>query len=367
MARANEVTTEEIEKVTLEITSKKAFSGPGIKRLARGIPVDDSTLLRPLYTRLQSREAKWLTRLILKNNSPVIVPKSLVYRCYHYLLPDLVKVQSEFTAALELLRTGRLRDMSSMPSETERALGKEDLMKYLLPKIGVKVGRPPFFKARSIKHCFDIAQNRRMSVEKKYDGEYCQVHIDLTQERRQWIKIFSKSGKDSTEDRVNVHSAIVNCLRLGHVDCKITKKCILEGELLVYSDKEQKVLDFHKIKKHVTRSGRFLRCENDSQANPWEHLMLVLFDIMLLDDTPILHLKNGERRKHLEKIVQVIPGQAELVTRKTICFSLPGAANELRNMFANCITSNGEGLVMKPTDEPYFNFTDSYTLYRSCL
>lgn len=34
--------------------------------------------------------------------------------------------------------------------------------------------------------------------------EYCQIHINLTK-GKDWIKIFSKSGRDSTHDRVGIH------------------------------------------------------------------------------------------------------------------------------------------------------------------
>lgn len=42
--------------------------------------------------------------------------------------------------------------------------------------------------------------SKRMSIERKYDGKYCQVHIDLAR-RTQRTQNFSKSGKDSTSDR----------------------------------------------------------------------------------------------------------------------------------------------------------------------
>jgi len=47
-------------------------------------------------------------------------------------------------------------------------------------QVGIKVARPAHEKARSIEHCCQLAGPRRMSVERKYDGEYCQIHIDLT-------------------------------------------------------------------------------------------------------------------------------------------------------------------------------------------
>jgi DNA ligase-4 len=103
-----------------------------------------------------------------------------------------------------------------------------------------------------------------MSLERKYDGEYCQIHIDLTR-RPDCIQIFSKSGKDSTADKRGIHKTVVDCLRIGQNDCKFSDRCILEGELLVWSDTESEILGFHKLRKHISRSGSFLGTESDSQ------------------------------------------------------------------------------------------------------
>jgi DNA ligase 4 len=110
-------------------------------------------------------------------------------------------------------------------------------------------------KARSITHCCQIAGSRRMSVERKYDGEYYQIYIDLSKDNDP-IRIFSKSGRDSTDDRIGLHGALRDSLRLGLTDCKIKKQCILEGELLVWDSHRMQIEPFHKIRKHVRRSCR---------------------------------------------------------------------------------------------------------------
>lgn len=53
-----------------------------------------------------------------------------------------------------------------------------------------------------MKHCLQMCKGL-MSVEAKVDGEYCQIHVDVSKGRR-GIQIFSKSGKDSTEDRAGL-------------------------------------------------------------------------------------------------------------------------------------------------------------------
>jgi len=53
-----------------------------------------------------------------------------------------------------------------------------------------------------------------MNVERKYDGEYCQIHIGLSKDRDS-IKLFFKSGKDSTKDSMGLHDVLRDSLRFG--------------------------------------------------------------------------------------------------------------------------------------------------------
>jgi DNA ligase 4 len=78
---------------------------------------------------------------------------------------------------------------------------------------------------------FDACPSRHGS-RISYDGEYCQIHIDLSRASDS-IKIFSKSGKDSTIDRIGLHRALRDSLGLDTADCRIKRLCILEGELLI--------------------------------------------------------------------------------------------------------------------------------------
>jgi DNA ligase 4 len=115
----------------------------------------------------------------------------------------MIRVHDNFSMSLSLLKGIKADCLAG------RLTPKEDLMNLVKPKLGVKVGRQPWFKARSIKHCMDMGRER-MSCEKKVDGEYCQIHIDVSKgTSRQRIQIFSKSGKDSTEDRVNLHGLVL--------------------------------------------------------------------------------------------------------------------------------------------------------------
>ncbi|KAF5855901.1 hypothetical protein ETB97_008265 [Aspergillus alliaceus] len=226
-------------------------------------------------------------------------------------------------------------------------------MQHLSPVVGVKIGRPDYYKARSIKHCCQMIGRRRMSMERKYDGEYCQIHIDLSKHSSS-IRIFSKSGKDSTADRSGVHQVIRDSLRIGKPGCKFSRRCILEGELLVWSDRHGKIMDFHKLRKFITRSGTFIGTEGDSPPQLYEHLMIVFFDLLLLDDDVCLRKPHRERRLLLKDVIQVIAGRADISEQRVLDFCRPGSQSQLESIFAKGVAERWEGFVLKGCEEPYF-------------
>ena len=334
---SRQVTVEEIDCVLAGIAKGVRFSAPKVRGAnVQRLDIDDG--LQLIYRRLQSREAKWFTRMILQDYTPLDIPEAVVYRCIDHQLPMIIKLHDNFEDAIKLL---------------ENVSASADTDVVLRPKIGVKVGRPSYRPARGIKHAVQCIKGRKMSIELKYDGEYCQVHVDLRRPLNQF-QLFSKSGKDSTVDRSGLHKTLTDCLRIGAEECMISTKCILEGEMVVWSDREKKILDFCKIRKHVSRTGSFLGTSLDSQPHPWEHLMILFFDVLLLDDHSLFPLPHAARRKLLEQLITPIQGRADLVMQHELDFSTPRAPMDLQEHFAQAIANRWEGLVVKPSDEPYF-------------
>ncbi|PGH00774.1 hypothetical protein AJ79_08112 [Helicocarpus griseus UAMH5409] len=345
------VTVEEIDAILNQIASKCRFSGPDVRQRRTAVSVDEA--LGPIFRRLTSREAKWFTRLILKELSPITLPSSLVLRNFHFLLPDLLWLQDSLKVAIDILDRDSIKRLPSRPDPQYAKLLASLVSPHIPLTVGVKVGRPMFHKARGVKHCCRIAGKRTMSVERKYDGEYCQIHIDLDR-RPNCIQIFSKSGKDSTSDRRGIHSVLRDCLKIGKRECKISKRCILEGELLVWSDVECKLLPFHKLRKHVVRSGSYIGTENDSPPHSFEHLYVMFFDILLIDDDACLSKSYRERRALLQEVVHPVTGRAGFAEQEYINFSLSNGQDILKESFALAISQRWEGLVLKGAEEPYF-------------
>lgn len=105
----------------------------------------------------------------------------------------ILQIQDDFEVALESMR--KLRN--AYP------LATYNVLKEVKPLLGTKIGRQHWLKGRSIKNCIDMSPSR-VSCETKMDGEYCQIHVDLSKGRN-CIQIFSKSAKDSTQDRISLH------------------------------------------------------------------------------------------------------------------------------------------------------------------
>ncbi|KAH6883508.1 hypothetical protein B0T10DRAFT_580496 [Thelonectria olida] len=356
-----EVTLEEIDDVLDQVAALSSFSSASLRERVttkHGRLSCAHDLLRKVFRVLQSSEAKWMIRMISKNYSPARVPETLVMSRFHFLLPDLLRFQNSIPAAVGILGSPTIRHMPIQPAAHTCDEMKDVASKELKPQIGIMTARATYAKARSIRHCCQLAGSRRMSVERKYDGEYCQIHIDLNKSGA-GINIFSKSGRDSTSDRIGIHRALRDSLELDTAGCKIKKRCILEGELLVWNDDKERIEPFHKIRRHVKRSGRFLGAARDPPAESSEHLMIMFYDILLFDDIVCGLETHDERRPLLQSLVRRVPGQTNIGSREVIEFSSPDAAERLRETFARAITQRWEGVVLKGCDDPYFSFNGS--------
>lgn len=353
---ARQVTLDEIDTALSQIAANSPFSSPKLRRHADNRTPDQ--LLGPILRRLSSHEAKWLVRMILKCYAPVQIPEQFTMLQFHFLLLSILAIQDSFGAAIHFLGQPSILGLPPNPERHLAGALRKTVTKDLLPQLGTMIRRPRYDKARSIKHCCDTANKRLMSVERKYDGEYCQIHIDPSR-GRDCVQIFSKSGKDSTNDRVRLHGAIMESLSLYRDGCKIKQKCILEGELLVYNTTTETIEPFHKIRRHVMHGRRFLGIQADSQAASDEQLMIMFFDVLLLDDKVLANKEHDIRRQHLKGLVRKIAGLAEICEQDLINFGSRRAPEQLREAFARSITLGWEGFVLKGCNDPYFSLHSS--------
>ena len=350
------VTLEEIDDLLITLAGHSIFSDPSILQLPQCSSEARDVLLGNILKRLTPSEAKWLIRLVLKDLSPLKLDEPFILRSFHFLLPDLLRFQATFSSAVALLR-GPLREYPERPDPRSERLLRKQAAPLIKPDVGVKVGRPEFMKARSIDHCLKMLGKKQWVLERKYDGEYCEVHIDLSvsTDPAKCIKIFSKSGKDSTLDRKGIHQTLLRCLKLGRAESKIKRRAVILGELFVWSDQEKEPMPFDKIRKFVTRSGVRIGTDADSQRQPDEHLAIAFFDLLLLDEEIVMTKPIEERRQWLRETYTKIEGRALGAQWKVVDFADEGRSKRvLLQQFAASNAGRCEGLVLKPCGLPYF-------------
>lgn len=193
------LTLEVIDKVLEGVASTYRFSCPAVRSLSTGAQAArNEEALREIYRQVTPREAKWLTRMILKDYSPIVLDEHVVYQSCHSLLPCVMKIHDNFAVAMGLLQSHERNS-----GVIEEPLSRELITTQIKPILGVKVGRQTFLKGRSARDCVDMGYGL-MSCEKKMDGEYCQIHVNV-ENGMAHIQIFSKSKRDSTADRIGVH------------------------------------------------------------------------------------------------------------------------------------------------------------------
>lgn len=137
----------------------------------------------------------------------------------------------------------------------------------------------------------------------------------------------------------------------------------------MYDEHAKEVLPFHKIRKHVTRSGSFLGTELDSQAHSYERLILVFYDCLLVDDEVTMAKPYSYRRRQLHKLlhdeVTTKIDQPPLLNRSNwarVDFSKHGMSKctkLLEQKLSEAIAGRCEGLILKPCDSPYFSLDNS--------
>lgn len=356
------VNLEEVDSFFNQMAALCQFSDSSFLQAPPSTPDEIDATLSNLVHRMEPLEAKWLMRLILKDLSPLHLDENLVLRAFHFLLPNLLCFQRNFFTAVSLLMD-EFREYPECPDPASAKVFQRSVGQKLRPVVGTKVGRPEFCKARGIDHCLSMVGARTWVAERKYDGEYCEIHVDLRRydptRPSECLKIFSKSGKDLTVDRKDLHPAILSSLRIGHSDCRVKTQAILLGEMVVYSDTSQAVMPFEHIRRHVRRSGRFIGNAMDSPPSANEHLAIVFFDLLLVDEQVTMRESVEQRRKCLRQVCVDVPGRAMRAEWKLIDFTSPTKAKKsLIEQFAMSIARRHEGLVLKACGVPYMSFSD---------
>lgn len=140
-----EIPVHRVDRLLVQLAAKYRFSDEAI-RLQRSQDIDTDAELKDIFIRLESWEAKWLVRLLLRDYCTIDLDENYTLGQYHFLLPDLLMFQNDFEAVSGVLR-GSLRSYPAICELDREVTMRMDAARKLHAMVGVKCGRPTFYKA----------------------------------------------------------------------------------------------------------------------------------------------------------------------------------------------------------------------------
>ncbi len=274
------------------------------------------TLLRSLFIRATPLEAKYLTKLLFRDQrigfSSGLLESTLARK---YKLP------------LELVqRANMLRGNVGEVARIAREKGAEGLQKVRL--------RPftPFLPmlATRANDIDDALQqyDGEWAFEMKLDGARVQIHIQRNNGTIE-TRIYSRRLTDVTKSLPDVVSLVEQEINVS--------SCIIEGEVMALGS-DGRPLPFQ----HLMR--RFRRVRDIEAMVAQIPVTLFLFDLLMLNDEVLIDSSYRIRRDKLSSIRGSIPLVSQIVTRDS---------EVARQFFQKSIQEGHEGLIAKRLDSPY--------------
>lgn len=265
------------------------------------VPRSPTEIIRELYLYQRPQDCKWVTRIILKNMYPIHLEWEGIMARFHPVMTAVHRMQSNLKNTClimtKIMQDGYSRKSMFDGSELNIVTYSNILQKYCPPKVGSLVSTMECIQAKSIHHVYtEITAEQAFYAEIKYDGERMQIHVESGEVIK--ITIFSKSGRNSTQDRIDSHGIIKQALGLDGQNRTSVFNCILEGERLVFDEQTNQIEKFGGVS-----SFRFGNGPKDGTR----HLYIVFYDLLFLNDSNYIRTPLEYRRKKLEEIIIPIP------------------------------------------------------------
>jgi DNA ligase 4 len=171
-------------------------------------PRNPDIIIRDLFHGQPGICCKWLTRIILKNLSPIQMDWEDFMFAFHPMMTSIFRMQADLFKTCEILHKAILNGHAAecFYEHNGKVFKKEYysqiIKEYCVPVIGTFISCMECVQAKSISHVYEEMERQgiEMIAELKYDGERMQIHIEKDD-----ITIFSKSGRNSTVDRILSH------------------------------------------------------------------------------------------------------------------------------------------------------------------
>ncbi|KAI8844085.1 hypothetical protein BJ741DRAFT_590011 [Chytriomyces cf. hyalinus JEL632] len=299
---------------------------------------------RALFTSRSTDELSFLIKVVLK--MPVLpVHESCILNAIDARMWRLVK---RLPSLRGVCRAIQLEQMA-FTQDKQPVYSVNDLISHKAVMLHANLANVALMKATSCAHVIKHMQSnseRSFVAEVKYDGERNQIHfstVATTSSSMQpnvaclpKITLFSKSKRNSTQDRILCHDIILAAL--GHTSATnahlaslkhLSKSyihvhdAIFDSELLVFNELTQSIEPFHEARAFA--SDR-IRASDPRILSSQLHYQLVFFDIMRLNGESLLVKPYHERRAILKRVIREIPNFSRVSEARV--FFLDGTDDE---------------------------------------
>ena len=321
---------------------------------------DRKEIIKNLFENQSPKSAKWIARLILKNLMPIRFEWEALLACFHPCLVRIYKIRAslrETAQVLSLILKHKEYHPHNMYLDNEKfdlSLYKKILQQYCKPIVGTRISTMESIQTKCTAHVYHYLSYEQKEedfiAELKYDGERMQIHLQCHDADTIDVKIFSKSGRDSTMDRSETIPIIKESLGLPW-NANVVKNIILEGELLTFDSTANQIQRFGGVSHFTYKKSKKYTTQGNNVG-----LYIVFFDLLYFNDQCLLYQPLGVRRKLLEKVIIPIPGCSRL--SEIYHFNIGNrwtldSFKTLRTFFMRVKSEGQEGLMIKGLSSPY--------------
>ncbi|KAH3676311.1 hypothetical protein WICMUC_002107 [Wickerhamomyces mucosus] len=293
-------------------------------------------IIKRMLTASQGLEAKFLIRSLESKLRIGLAEKTVLIS----LAKALVTFQNKKVSTdLFVKAEEKIRDaFCQVPNyevivKTAIEYGVLELDKHCTLKPGIPL-KPMLAKpTKSITEVLDKFTGEDFTCEYKYDGERAQVHL-LNDGN---VRVYSRNSEDMSQRYPDIIDAVKGFLK-SNVG---TTSLILDCEAVAWSRDENKILPFQVL---TTRKRKDVDIKDIKVQ-----VCLFAFDILCLNDEPVIYKPLKERRELLYKTLQEVPGKFQFATSKNT-----SDMEELQQFLDQSVKDSCEGLMVKTLDnDPY--------------
>ena len=273
-------------------------------------PAKKQALLEHTFQRLSALEAKYFIKIAtgeLRIGLKEILVEEAVAKAFEQTLPAVQRANMLLGDITDVLRLAVAGQLSSVQLE-------------LFRPISVMLASPAETPADLV-----AAFPNGALIEDKFDGIRAQAH-----KRASKVEIYSR-----TLDRVTEFPELLNPIR------GITGDFILDGEIIGWRD--GRAIPFTELQQRLGRK------QIDLFTSSQVPVSFVAFDLLLLDDRPLLDTPLAARRLLLERLLAASEQPGLQFTRAELCHTV----EEIENRFLLALSTGNEGLLAKAPESPY--------------